>query len=149
MTYLRFYNPVRPAFRTSETNEAYNHLMQHINTGNNCGCYQGKMPASNISESDSEYRLEIALPGVDKKHIRINHDNGMLTISVEKNDEKESHDLYSRHEFDYSGTSRTFKLGDKVDAEHISARYENGILMLQLPKKEAFVNKPAKSIFVE
>jgi len=55
---------------------------------------------------------------------------------------------YTRKEFDFSGASRTFRTSEKIDAENISARYENGVLTVQLPKKEAFV-KPARMISVE
>jgi HSP20 family protein len=149
MTYLRFYSPYDSAYRDENTNEAFNQFMQHYNADNNCGCYQGSFPASNIAESEKEFRIEIALPGVDKKNISIKHEKGYLTISVEKAGEGESNESYARQEFDYSGSSRTYRIGDKIDTENISAKYENGLLILHLPKKEAFVNKPVQSIVVE
>lgn len=149
MAYLRFYSPVLPAYRDENSNDAYERLIQHINKDNNCGCYQGSVPASNISENDKEFKIEMALPGVDKKNIAIKHDNGYVSISVEKPAETESDEKYSRHEFDYSGVSRTFKTSDKIDSENITAKYENGILTLSLPKKEAHINKQVQSIVVE
>jgi HSP20 family protein len=149
MAYIRFYSPVQPGYRDENSNEAYKQLIRHINTNSNCGCYQGSVPASNISETDKEFRIEIALPGVDKKNINVRHDKGYLSITVEKPVENESDESYTRHEFDYQGASRTFKTGDKIDADNIAAKYENGILTLTLPKKESYVNKPAQAIIVE
>jgi HSP20 family protein len=89
----------------------------------------------------------MALPGVDKKNIRVEHEKGILTIRIEKSEDKEK-EGYTRKEFDFAGASRTFKTGEKIDTDNISARYENGVLTVQLPKKEAFV-KPARMIEVE
>jgi HSP20 family protein len=149
MAYIRFYNPVHPAYRDENSNEAYEQLIRHINENSNCGCNQGSIPASNISETDKEFRIEMALPGVDKKNINIRHDKGFLSITVDKPTENESDESYTRHEFDYSGASRTFKTADKIDSDNITAKYENGVLSISLPKKEAFVNKPAQAIVVE
>ncbi|HJZ41522.1 MAG TPA: Hsp20/alpha crystallin family protein [Bacteroidales bacterium] len=149
MAYIRFYSPVRAAYGKENSDESYEQLMKTINSDDYCGCRQGIIPASNITETEKEYRIEMVLPGVDKKSIRIIQEKGNLTVRLEESEEKESNDNYTRHEFDYSGASRTFSTGDKVDQENVSAKYENGILTLHLPKKEAFVSKPAQSITVE
>jgi HSP20 family protein len=149
MTTIRFYNPVQSAYRDEYSNNAYEQLLRHIQAGGPCGCNRESVPASNISETDKEYLIEMAMPGVDKKNISIHHDNGNLTVRAEKQGETESSELYTRQEFDYSGTSRTFRIGNRIDTENIAAKYENGLLILHLPKKEAFVNKPARSIAVE
>jgi len=149
MAYIRFYSPVRPAYSGENSNEAFERISRHFNTGSNCDCYQGSLPASNIAETDREFNIEMALPGVDKKNIKITHENGFLTVSVEKPEDKESDENYTRQEFDYSGTSRTFKTSDKIDSGNIAAKYENGILRLTLPKKEEYANKPAQSVVIE
>lgn len=149
MAYIRLYNPFYSANRDESPNEAYEMLSRHFNTVNDCGCNQGSVPAANISETDKEFRIEMALPGVDKKNINVKHENSILSISVEKPAENESGESYTRHEFDYAGASRSFKTGDKVDADNIAAKYENGILVLVLPKKEAYVNKKVQAIAVE
>lgn len=148
MAYIRFYNPDHSANRDENANEAYEQFVNHFSKGNNCDCFQGSGIASNISETDKEYRIEMALPGVSKKDISIKHDKGYLSVKVEPA-EKENAESYTRHEFDYTGASRTFKTGDKIDADNVLAKYENGLLTLTLPKKEAYVNKPAQSIVVE
>jgi HSP20 family protein len=122
--------------------------MDRFHGGNSCGCYSGSIPASNITESDKDYRIEVALPGVDKENINIKHENGFLTVQVERSG-NEKGEVFTRQEFDYSGTSRSYRIGDKIDTENIAARYENGLLILHLPKKEAYVSKPVKSIAIE
>jgi HSP20 family protein len=149
MAYIRFYNPYYSANRDENTSEAYEQLIRSINAGNHCGCNKGNIPATNISETEKEYRIEMALPGVDKKDIVIKHENGYLNISVNKPAETENEENHNRYEFDYSGASRTFKTGDRVDVDKITAKYENGILIVGLPKKEAYVNKSSQSIVVE
>ncbi len=57
-------------------------------------------------------------------------------------------DTYDRQEFDYYGSSRVFKTGDKVDSDKITASYVNGILSVTLPKREAYVKKPAQTISI-
>jgi HSP20 family protein len=137
MSFIRFYNP--DLFNRDEnSDEAYEKLVQRFNP----------VPASNILETESAFQIEMALPGVDKKDIRVEHEKGILTIRLEKPEENKENDGYTRKEFDYRGASRTFRTGEKIDTENISARYENGVLTVQLPKKEAFV-KPARMISVE
>jgi len=146
MSMIRFYNPV-PYYRDENANEAYEKLISHFVENNACGYQQGTTPATNISENETSYRIEIALPGVDKKQISLKTEKGFLSISVDGgNDDNEG---YTRREFNYYGTSRTFRTGEKIDSDNISARYDNGILTVLLPKKEAFVSQPAQQIAVE
>ncbi len=149
MAYIRFYSPFYSANRDENSSEAYNQLMRHFNNENYCGCSRQSTLAANISETDQEYLIEMAMPGVDKKDIEIKHENEYLHISVNKQDEQSSEEKFNLKEFDYSGAARVFKTGNKVDSEKISARYENGILYVSLTKKEAYVRKPAQSIVVE
>jgi HSP20 family protein len=145
MTFIRFYNPDLYN-RDENSDEAYDKLVQRFNRGYFLN--PGDAPASNIMETETAFQIEMALPGVDKKDIRVEHDKGILTIRIEKSEENKENEGYTRKEFDFTGASRTFKTGEKIDAENISARYENGVLTVQLPKKEAFV-KPSRMISVE
>jgi HSP20 family protein len=145
MTFIRFYNP--DLFNRDEnSDEAYEKLTQRFNRGFYLN--RGYAPASNIMETEKAFQIEMALPGVDKKDIRVEHEKGILTIRIEKSEENKDQEGYTRKEFDFAGASRTFRTGEKVDTENISARYENGVLTVQLPKKEAFV-KPSRMISVE
>ena len=148
MSLIRFYNSGVPCYRDESANEAYEGLIQHFNSGYN-GYYPKQVPAANVSETDLEYSLSIALPGVAKKDIHIQHERGYLTVRVEKNGEIPESEQFTRHEFDYSGASRVFRTGEKIDSERITAGYENGILTIHLPKREAFIHKPAQLISVE
>jgi HSP20 family protein len=149
MAYIRFYSPYHSAFRDENANEDYEQLSRRFASAHHCGCNQEKNPAANITETESEYRIYMALPGIDKKDISIKHENGFLNISVIPAEDRISDQEYNRQEFDYSGSSRNFKIGEKVDVENITAKYDNGILAVSLPKKEAHIHKPSQSIVVE
>ncbi len=126
MKYIRFYNPYLNAYRD----------------GYDCAM----LPAANIYEAGNEFKIEMALPGVDRKDIQINYEMGFLTVSVKKEQDDNGENRYDRREFNYHGAKRTFRTGEKVDTDQITAKLENGVLTLTLPKKEAFVQKPAKNI---
>ena len=103
------------------------------------------VPAVNILEEDNEYRIEVVAPGIDKKDVKINLEDDVLTISSERkeeNEEKNKH--YMRREFNYTAFTRSFVVPEEVDAEKISAEHKNGILTLHLPKKEEVVKKTQK-----
>jgi len=141
---IRFYNPDL-YYRDENSNEAYEKLIQRFNRGFSLN---QDSPAANIMETEAAFQIEMALPGVDKKDIRVEHEKGILTVRIERSEDNKEVESYSRKEFDFSGASRTFRTSEKIDTENISARYENGVLTLQLPKKEAFV-KPSRMIEVE
>lgn len=93
-------------------------------------------PSVNVIENDKEYRLEVAVPGFNKEDFNIDLDHNVLTICGEKkNENKEEKENYTRREFSYASFQRSFTLPETVNAENISAAYENGILRVQLPKK--------------
>ena len=95
-------------------------------------------PAINVSESENEYKVEVAAPGMTKEdfNIRIDEENN-LVISMEKKSEskEEKKDRkYLRREFSYSKFEQTMILPDDVDKEKIGAAVENGVLDITLPK---------------
>lgn len=104
-----------------------------------------QFPPVNIHETENAYQMEIAAPGFDKADFNIKLDNNLLTISTEKKEEKnESTDKVIRKEFSYKSFKRSFTIDDKIDGTQINAKYENGVLKLDLPKKEtakAFVKE--------
>jgi HSP20 family protein len=106
-------------------------------------------PPANINETDKEFQLDLSVPGMKRGDFKIDVDNGVLTISSEKEEEKKDEDKnYSRREFSYSSFSRSFTLPDNVDENNINARYDNGMLQITVPKKEVTVSKPKKQISV-
>lgn len=97
------------------------------------------VPAVNVSEDDDNFTLEVAAPGMTKKDFNLELDNGVLTISSEqkKEDEKkDSNGRFTRREFSYSSFKRAFSLPETVDPEKISANYKEGVLKINLPKRE-------------
>ena len=94
-------------------------------------------PPVNITEKESAYSLELAAPGMEKQDFTVNLENDLLTISAEKKEETASESEKNiRREFRYQSFKRSFTLDEKIDATAITAKYENGILKLELPKKK-------------
>jgi HSP20 family protein len=94
-------------------------------------------PAVNICETNDNYELEFNVPGRKKEDFKITVDKNILTVSFEKTEEqKEEKKQFIKREFVTQSFKRSFTLDEKIDAEKIDAKYENGILMLTLPKKE-------------
>ena len=109
--------------------------------------FASRIPTVNVIENDKDFKLEMAVPGMEKKDFRIHVENDMLTVSSEKKEEtNEKKENYTRREFSYTSFSRSFRLPENCLAEKIDAKYENGILKLILPKKEVTVSKAAKEI---
>ena len=107
------------------------------------------MPAVNVKETDKNYEVELAAPGYDKKDFKISIDNGMLTVSAERQEEKEKkEDNYTRREFGCSSFSRSFNLPTNTNDEDIKASYEGGILKLNIAKKPETNGKARKAITV-
>jgi HSP20 family protein len=106
------------------------------------------LPAVNVKETDDDYIIEVAAPGMNKKDFKVNLQNNVLTISSEKKEEKdESEDNYTRREFCYQSFQRSFTVpGSDVDSDKINATYNNGILSIKLPKREEIKPKPAREI---
>ncbi len=106
------------------------------------------LPAVNVRETDDDYILEVAAPGMNKKDFKINYQNNILTISSEKEEKSEdSHDGYSRREFSYTSFQRSFTVPvNEVDSDKITATYADGILNVKIPKREEVKPKPAREI---
>ena len=107
-------------------------------------------PAVNVKETDTEYILEFAVPGMSKEDFEISIDNGMLVISAEKSMETdESDDNYTRREFNYHSFSRSFWLPEMIDEENIKASYENGVLTISIEKVKEIEEVNKKTIAVQ
>ena len=93
------------------------------------------VPAVNITENEKSYQLSIAAPGLKKEDFNVDVDGNMLTISAEKEENKEEKDeQYTRKEYNYSSFSRTFTLPNEIKQNAIEAEYKDGVLHLMLPK---------------
>jgi HSP20 family protein len=105
------------------------------------------VPAVNIKEDDKNYVLDLAVPGIDKKDLKIDINEDVLTISSEtKSESEESSDGYKRKEFSYSEFCRSFYIPENVNREKIEANYKDGVLSVALPKQEEEKNKVTRKI---
>lgn len=94
-------------------------------------------PAVNISESQDHYHVELAAPGLQKEDFKINLDKNVLTISVEQSTHENVNERnYNKREFSYSSFVRSFTLPDSADDTKIEASYTDGILKIDIAKKE-------------
>jgi HSP20 family protein len=95
------------------------------------------LPAVNIKEDEKAYFLELAIPGMNKNDVKIELKDEMLTISSEHKEEKEEKtEGYNRKEFSYNSFCRSFYLPEGVDTEKINASYKDGVLGIEIPKKD-------------
>ena len=114
-----------PVFTKNEINQAW----------------KGFVPV-NIKETEKNYSIEIVAPGFEKTDFKISLDQQILTISAEKENEvKAENEKQIRKEYSYRSFKRSFTLDEKTDGSAIDAKYVNGVLTLNLPKKE--VVKPS------
>src|SRR5664279_2202051 len=102
-------------------------------------------PAVNIREDDKNYVLDFAIPGLEKKDMKIDINEDVLTVSSElKKGSEENKNGYKRKEFSYSSFSRSFYLPENVNREKIEAAYKDGVLSVSLPKQEEEKSKVSK-----
>ncbi|MCR4964640.1 MAG: Hsp20/alpha crystallin family protein [Bacteroidales bacterium] len=107
-------------------------------------------PAVNVREDEKSYVMEVAAPGIRKEFCRIAiNDEGNLNVAIEnkmehKEEDKKNH--YLRREFSYTNYEQSYTLPDDVDKEKISAKVENGILTVVLPKMQKPETKLSRSI---
>ena len=95
------------------------------------------MPAVNVKEDKDSYMVSLAAPGLQKNDFNIDMEGNMLTISSEKEENKEEKDeKYTRKEYSYQSFSRSFTLPEDVKQEAIDATYADGVLNIRLPRKE-------------
>jgi len=110
------------------------------------------IPAVNVKETADTFEVEVAAPGMQKEDFRIELDGNQLTISSERQNQKEvtEGERYTRREFSYQSFQRSFTLPKNVvDVDQINARYENGVLHLVVPKREEAKQRPPKMIQVQ
>jgi HSP20 family protein len=97
-------------------------------------------PAVNVSETDESFKVELAAPGFEKQHFALNVENGHLIVTAKREEKTEESQpdkgRFLRREFRYESFKRSFKLPNTVNQDSISAVYENGVLNIELPKKE-------------
>ncbi|GAP67927.1 heat shock protein Hsp20 [Bacteroidales bacterium 6E] len=118
---------------------------------NNFSSTDTTLPAVNVKETDDAFEIEVAAPGMSKKDFKINLENNVLTISSERKEEKKEEEKgrFTRREFSYQSFQRSFTIPENmVEGEKISAKYNDGLLCIHLPKREAVKPKPAREIAI-
>jgi HSP20 family protein len=136
MTLIKFNKPAqRPV--TPMFSNLFQDLFDQELPGFRLGGNTNGLPAVNISETEHNFHLELSSPGFTKEEIELSIDQDTLIVCGEKKSENEQTEKrYSRKEFSYQNFKRSFTLPENVDQEKISARFEHGILLIDLPKRE-------------
>jgi HSP20 family molecular chaperone IbpA len=96
--------------------------------------------STDIKEGEKEYELRVDMPGFDKSEISLTLENGYLTVSAEKKENEEDEKAYIRRERNFS-CKRSYYVGNHVQVEDVTAKYENGTLKIVVPKKQALPPK--------
>ena len=132
MTLVKFNN------RTRNTAPYFNNVFDSLfSEALNKNLAVNKVPGVNILTSDTEYKIELAAPGLTKEDFQINLKKDTLSVWAEKkNADTEAKKDYTRKEFDYFSFARSFVLPESVDGEKITAEYVNGILNITIGKKD-------------
>ena len=106
-------------------------------------------PSVNVKETKEAYKLEVAAPGMKKDDFKVEVKDGHLCIAAETKSEKEEKDEnYTRKEFNYQAFSRSFWLPENVKVDNVKATYNDGILMIEVPKVKVQKEEPAKVVKV-
>lgn len=117
--------------------------------------FQTGSPAVNILEKEKSYSIELMAPGLSKSDFKIELDSNLLSISFQKSEvkseentaETESKEKFIKKEFSIRSFKRTFTVNEQLNVDEISARYENGILFVEIPKIET-KEKEVKTISI-
>ncbi|WP_462252841.1 Hsp20/alpha crystallin family protein [Ferruginibacter sp.] len=146
MTFVKANNPLSKSF-DGLMNELFNELPATF--GKTMREDVLGFPPVNIVEKNDFYHLQVSAPGFEKADFNVKLDDKILTVSAERKEEaKTETDKVIRKEFSAKSFKRTFTLDEKIDAANISAKYENGILHVGLPKKEE-VKAATKDITIQ
>ncbi len=143
MNLVKFHKPGY-SVNNNLVDELFNNFLKndyHENYLQNCG----NQPATNVFETDKDFRIELLLPGFPKEEVKMSYHKNLLTIKVDQKEEKgegkKEEFKYAHREFGAFEFEKHFKVPNSVDAENIQAKFEDGILRVILPKKEEALEK--------
>ncbi|MDG1711034.1 MAG: Hsp20/alpha crystallin family protein [Flavobacteriaceae bacterium] len=140
MNLLRKQSPFFPSLVDEFVNRDWNLELPSFST---------TVPAVNIIEKETEYKIELAVPGMRKDHFEIEMEEGILSISANQDEEKTSEKgKFTRREFSYNSFRRSFTIPESVDPEKIDANYTEGVLFISLPKRKEALPQPKKLISI-
>jgi len=134
MTFVKLNNKPTEKNFNSLIEDLWKGIPSTINNEFNSLFHKESVPV-NIKETKDAYVLEVVAPGWDKNEIKVSLDDKILSISAEKKNEvNDENSSYMRREFTSRSFKRSFTVDEKIDASNIQAKYENGVLTLNLPK---------------
>lgn len=134
MTLVKFNNGVKNSTLKPWFSDVFDTF---LNDSYNVERFNAKVPAVNISETDNAFVLELAAPGFKKEDFKIDLEKNILQVSSEKKTSQTAEEKkYSRKEYSYSSFSRSFTLPETADFSKIEAKYEDGILVINIAKQE-------------
>ncbi len=133
MTLVKFNN----GHKNHVVNPFFNDVYSLLNDSVLSDRFAVRTPAVNIAETENEFEVELAVPGLKKEDFKINLEKNVLTISADKKTEEVNENKkYSKREYSYSSFTRSFTLPQSADQNKIEADYTDGILKLTIAKKE-------------
>ncbi|MBK7409252.1 MAG: Hsp20/alpha crystallin family protein [Saprospirales bacterium] len=143
--------PYRPMGMSKWVDDLFENFLNRPLSGFDSREVMFSQPSVNVREEATEFIVEVAAPGLTKEDFHLEMENGYLRISAEKTQEDEQQEAgkYFRREFNFTQFQRSFQLPDTIDQEGIAARYDNGILLIHLPKVEAAKKEPVKKIEIQ
>ena len=108
------------------------------------------LPSLNITEEKNNYLIELAAPGLKKEDFNIDVQGNVVTISCDKETEHETNETdFLRREYDFTSFSRSFTLPETADPNKIHAKYIDGVLHLEIPKRPETLKEKTQKIKVE
>ncbi|NDV96046.1 Hsp20/alpha crystallin family protein [Dysgonomonas sp. 521] len=113
---------------------------------------EGNLPATNVSENEKAFNIELSVPGFKKEDIKIEIEKNVLKISAQnevKSEEKDENEKVLRQEFRTSSFSRSFTIPENVDTENIVAAQKDGVLQVTLPKLDKALEDKVKKIEIK
>ena len=138
MNLLRKQSPFFPSLVDEFVNRDWNLELPSFST---------TVPAVNIIEKETEYKIELAVPGMRKDHFEIEMEEGILSISANQDEEKTSEKgKFTRQKFSYNSFRRSFTIPESFDPAKVDANYTEGVLFISLPKRKEALPQPKKLI---
>lgn len=149
MTILKFHRPVVSRNQFPMASQMMNNMLDSMLSNRFSGDGWDVFPKTNVIENETDYVLQLAVPGMNKEHFSINVEKDILTLSAGNEGNTNQDVNFLRREFDYATFTKSFTLPEDVDSDKISASYENGILTINLGKKESAIPQPPRKIEVK
>ena len=134
MTLVKFGNPQKNYAVNPFFNDVFDSILNDTYLGDKL---VSRVPAVNIAETENEFHIELAVPGLKKEDFKISLEKNVLSVSAEKKaEDKVEGKKFSKREYNYTSFVRSFTLPETVDHSKIDAEYTDGILKLNVAKRE-------------